>query len=208
MNYPEHLIPKPSYFIIQNTQDLGEYYLIRHTPDKDLIDKDTKQLKVSYIETRTDNLKDLSTNLLAIFRYEDRIFKIKRESQDRAYFNSLWQEKQEVNPIPKNEDDFEIDQNRGAFYLKIDSIVGQPVTHINGDTNEKWTARAVVVHTPTNSNFWHFSVRWHDENGNIASEKERKRKKILTLTKTIIMENAILDKVDSPELDSNLFSVQ
>lgn len=159
MHYPQHLIPPQHFKIMRYDAWMGNHYLVRHTDDKDLKDPETDLLKLDYIVVVTDHLRDFSTNILGVFMVEDCHWKIKKERMD-AYFSAEWKEGEIVEaPLP---DDFEYLAERGAFYIPIRSCAGK---RVEASGSEPVIAICDVMHTPIRCNFWHFSLRWKDENG-------------------------------------------
>lgn len=192
MEYPNHLLPKTSYKLITWSHSLNECYLLRHTPDQNLIDDDTGMLRTDYIvpETSSSPLKDFSTNLLGTFLLEDRFWVI--NGPRKAYFFDLWVEGEAVtNPIYPT--DFNEDRNKGAFFLRIGDIVDQTILYNKAETSGI-PAVCRVKHTPTRSNFWHFSVRWSNDEGDICDQKGSWIDRMLkTQVKSFIKEHAILE---------------
>ena len=161
-SYPNHLLPQADYCYI--CQDLSDKYLVRHTNSKDFIDVQTNILSVGNLCSPKEQLQDLSTNLLGNFSIQDTEIELMEEGSDKDYFKDYWSEGITINKLPIYEKDFKLNKNRGYFFLPINQINGktQPyaVSGIDG-----FYATCKVVHTPTNTNFWHFSLRWFDKEG-------------------------------------------
>ncbi len=138
---------------------MDNHYLVRHTDNKDLKDPETDLLKLDYIVIYTDHLRDFSTNLLGIFTAEDCHWKIDKARMG-AYFGTAWHEGQTVEaPLPE---ECEQVADRGAFYIPIKGCAGKKVPALG---SEAVITICDVLHTPIRCNFWHFSLRWKDENG-------------------------------------------
>ncbi len=197
MNYPDHLLPKLNFKIISSESDLSNCFLIRNTPTKDICIPETKKIDENIVKIQSDHLGDFSTNILDVFTEEDIKYQIIGEKKD--YFHSLWTVGDKVE-MPIHQDDFEADENKGCFYLSIDEILEQTVNY--PEDNPTIEAKCRVIHTPTNCNFWHFSIRWFTNKGFDIRELEiskNQRKKFLALTKALVIELALIEK---PEFSS------
>lgn len=194
MNYPEHLLPKINYKIIEWHNDLSHCYLIRHTPTRKIYTEDSKKISFELIKIQSDHLGDFSTNLLGVFEPNDNLIRVKGENSD--YFNSLWIEGNNVGE-PLYNKNFDIDTERGNFFLKISDLDGKIANYTN-DKSDNIIAKCKILHTPTNCNFWHFSLRWYS----IPEEKDvrelniskKQRSKLLSSAKALIAEIAFGDE--------------
>lgn len=203
MTYPEHLLPKNNYKFINPHQLHAEAHLIRHTNDSDFWDYDSGNIYASYIIAQTNHLRDYSTNLLGIFKEEDCLISFcKPITKD---FLDLWSAGDIIN-IPLFPEDFEKDDTRGLFYLKISDFSGKQFNYLTGQ-GEIRTAVCHVLHTPVKSNFWHFSLRWHDEKGDLITDQKAKgdRKRVLTAAKSLIQEFAKLESPAQIEINEDLY---
>ncbi|MGE0569419.1 MAG: hypothetical protein AB7O73_15880, partial [Bacteroidia bacterium] len=54
--------------------------------------------------------------------------------------------------------DFQINENRGYWFILISDINGKGIECIHN--NQTIKAICCIEHTPTKCNFWHFSIRW------------------------------------------------
>ena len=91
---------------------------------------------------------------------------------------------------PQNTDHFHsVADIAGWFFLKIDKINGLTIPfNRKGDITAKETATAIVVHTPTNSNFWHFSIKWKDEKGYISTGSATWKNNIIATVRAMLTE--------------------
>ena len=204
MQYPLRLLPQPDYKLIELAPWLKDYYLVRHTPDRDLDDPETGLLKIDYIvpEHGKSQMKDFSTNLLGAFTTDDCFWKI--EGENKAYYLfELWSPG-EVVTEPVWQKDFQRDESRGMFFLRIGDILDQEVPYnIGGKDN--FTAICKVKHTPNRANFWHFSIRWFNLDGDIYPDQRGNwiDRMLKTAIRTVIREHA---KFDAPEANPVLES--
>ena len=92
------------------------------------------------------------------------------------------------------------------IFLKISDFLGKQFNYLTGQ-GEVHTAICHVLHTPIKSNFWHFSLRWHDEKGDLITDKKAKgdRKRVLTAAKSLIQEFAQLESPSQIEIDDNIY---
>jgi hypothetical protein len=114
-------------------------------------------------------LFDYSTNLLGHFLPEDN--HITLIGDNKKYFYAYWNFTEEV-ILPVFQQDFEFDSNRRFFFLPIRRIhqkIRLPMPSPPKKVDETLTAH--VIHTPTRSNFWHFSICWADKNGKFEKYK-------------------------------------
>jgi len=194
MDYPEILLPKPNNKIISWHDDLRHCYLIRHTPTNKLHQEGTKKIDFELIKIQSDHLRDFSTNLLGIFRPEHVTIRVKGENHE--YFNALWIEGSKVD-TPQINTNFDLDNLRSCFFLKISDIEGR-IANYSNDIVAPIAAKCKVIHTPTNCNFWHFSIRWFTIDGNQEIDKSEinksQQKKLLSSAKAIISELAFADE--------------
>ena len=204
MKYPTQLLPKSNY---KKIGQLHEGILIRHTSDKDIID-DFGQLKERYITLQTDHLRDYSTNLIGKGKYEikDIVIKINAKSEN-GYFVALWKEGTEVKE-PVYTKDFELDEQRGYFFLDIEELAEAPVSYKYLD--EEINGECVVIHTPVNSNFWHCSIRWILEDGTDLHKLKRKQRRsesraLLAAAKRLISQKAFFNIENYPEIKEKMY---
>lgn len=195
MTYPEHLLPKPDYRIIRWRDDLRRYYLLRTVPSPEVIDPDLGKVRARWFdEISREQFKDYSTNLLSIFTTKDAAIQwIKNER--KAYLTGYWMENETVNP--PTQDDFIFLQQFGYFFFLIDAIQDFPQPVAVPRLPAYTQTRCYILHTPTRSNFWHFSVKWKVEQEDItAAFTEKERRNLLGLIRSFLAENAIVELPD------------
>ena len=190
--YPEHLLPKANYHIIQvkHFAENEDLVLIRHIESSEVkYMEGTSILHPDCIKFQSDHLRDLSTNLLGIFTYADISYGIQKES--RKELCALWNEGSDVRKILP--EDFFKDEGRQAYYIPV------PVTlkYISDEVqSHKW--HFGLFHTPTSCNFWHVSIRVLDENNNEVSQietiKNNGKKKIWKTARDFLVSDIISTK--------------
>jgi hypothetical protein len=155
MKYPTILLPKRNFKIID--EDLSDRFLLRKVQES-LMPKDPDAIppgEAIGLNTASDCF-DYSTNLLGQYNIEHN--KIAIIGERKKYFRTYWVSGDVDEPI--FEQDFNDNDEISCIYLPINLIHGKikhPFNRKSGGTQE--IAEAVVMHTPTNSNFWHFSIR-------------------------------------------------
>lgn len=167
MQYPDKLIPRTYFKQIES--NLSSYFLCRVVNSENLLAKENGLYPDETLCSKDKDLFDYSTNLLGHFLPEDN--QIILIGDNNKYFYDYWDFVEEV-IVPVFQQDFAIDSNRRFFLLPIAEIhrkVCLPMPNPPKKPDE--TLTAYVVHTPTRSNFWHFSVKWMDKNGKFEKYK-------------------------------------
>lgn len=199
MDYPIRLLPKTNYKSI--TAGLEEKCLIRHfiaNNEQGIVD-DLGFLKDYVIASGGEKqLPDLSTSLFGVFTDNDIVFNVINTS-----LNEYCEPNHNSNP-PVFEEDFIIADNRSYWSILVDKINNQPVEY----DGVNFKATCFVKHTPTISNFWHFSIIWFiDSEGKywdagdntISNSIRRKLKKetrdfLKLFAKQVILSDSIIEE--------------
>ena len=188
-SYPERILPKPHFKPIVDIELIKRGVLIHYTDSKDNRDSDNL-LKEDAVARFENHIRDYSNNLLGVFELED-IYLDVTISESKGYFFELWNAGDTVR-IPLQHD-FKINYERGYFFLNISDFLNKEVNYVDlDDPKQSVNATCKVMHTPTNSNFWHFSLRWITQDGlDIYSlgQKQQKgmQRRILSTAKTLIL---------------------
>lgn len=198
MAYPEHLLPQATFHSIAWQTSLCDYFLLRSTPEKDILDPDTQLVRDKFITTGSrEQLTDYSTNLYGVYRSPDAALEWV-QGERKLYFTSPWHEGDQVE-MPADED-FIQREDFGFFFYSVRVIHNfpQPIQIPRMHTHTK--ARCYVCHTPVNGNFWHFSVRWKVGNEDIETAlSKNERRNLLSLVKTFLKNHAILFTSSIPD---------
>lgn len=165
MNYPARLLPKSSYRKIALVEELLPLFLLRHTPTKDILLPSTNEINPDNLKIQSDHLKDLSTNLLGEFTVDDN--KIEIIERDKDFFDD-WIEADSLINVPRFNEDFVINEERGYIYFNIKDVISMRLSH---ETADKILYNLIfkIIHTPTKCNFWHFSIRVFANNEEIST---------------------------------------
>ena len=201
MDYPDHLIPKPDYRIIKDTTAIGVHCLQRSTKDNAILNPDTGKIKVEYIAFQRDHLRDLSTNLIGVFKTEDRFWKIVGDR--KAHYTELWHEGEKVTHLTK--EDWSYNEQFGAIYFPIDELLNMTVPYTRGNDPEQKTVQCKVLHTPVRSNFWHCSIRWFNEDGDMIDQKGKWSKRMLSTARSMLVELGRLEPDFEEEVAEHLY---
>lgn len=203
MVYPDRLLPRPNYRPISDIEALNSYFLQRSTPDSDVIDPETNTIKPSYISFQSGHLHDLSTNLISVFVPEDRFWRIVGEKKD-YYTRELWSVGETV-VTPFHPNDFEYIDTLGAIYFLIHQLNGLSISYNIGD-QDGFIAICKILHTPVRSNFWHFSLRWFNEEGDVLLQKGSWKKRMLTSARAALIEFGVISEPKIQKIDISLYT--
>ncbi len=198
--YPRVLLPLKHFKKIVDIGKIRNGYLIHYTDTKDNRDAN-KKLKTECITRRTDHLRDYSNNLLGVFETSNIYIYINPKIKN-GYFTQSWKVGTKVDS-PTFPDEYNYKEERGYFYLEISKMHNSTFKYTD-DSNT--LAKCVVLHTPTNSNFWHISLRWFCNDQDVINWNEKQRRRILTAAKTLIKENAKFDEPFYSEWDQSIYS--
>lgn len=178
-------MPQETYKQTIDIRLVQNFNLIHYTESQEIIDPITKKLKLEHVVKRTDHLRDYSNNLLSVFKKEDIFIEIIKGPL-KEQFTSLWK-KGTVVPTPLFSKDFTLNEKRGYFFLNISDCHNKTVTEYQDETKVK--PKCKIIHTPTNCNYWHFSLRWLHNDQDIINMTKKQRRRILTAAKAFIIEN-------------------
>lgn len=201
MYYPSRLLPQRCFKLIHWNESLRNSYLIHYTDTKDFIDPNTGKLKISLVVRHTDHLRDYSNNLLGIFLIDDIYWGSAKESPMKRYYDAEWEVGKDVD-APSFPDQFIRYEERGYFFLKVSDCHYQTVL-FNDNTMVSPTCK--LLHTPTNANFWHFSLRWFIDGKELENWTDGFKRRMKTSAKAFIVENAFFQEPNIEELDSSLY---
>ncbi len=180
--YPEHLLPRANYTFIPHALESEKgLVLIRHIEHADVVYDERGNLDPNSIHLQSDHLRDLSNNLLGVFKKEDIFYGIDKSHRERLC--ALWEEGTE-GICPKGGEFFR-DSRRGWYFIRIDTLLGCKPLVIEGETY-----RFMVYHTPTQCNFWHISIRLINAMKQEVSTLElskRQRHKIWAIAKEVFV---------------------
>lgn len=168
MKYPQNLLPQPIFKEI--TEDLSRYFVCRKVLGKfDYVNVGLPDEKLLGMESENECF-DYSTNLPGVFELWHN--KIELVGLNRKNFRSYWDWISMVR-TPQFEDDFKLREDVSWFFLRIGAIEKITIPFNKApNKNADDALVGVVVHTPTNCNFWHFSIKWKNLRGELISSNK------------------------------------
>lgn len=197
-NYPERLLPKPHYRIVERDDLMSQcnLCLIRHVDsDKAKFIGYSNTLNPDCINIQSDHLRDLSTNLLGIFQPSDIFLGIDKSVS--SYYCDLWDGSEECCTPPDGE--YFVDEGRGYYFIPVDELLKENVDVLNVESEGSDRYSFKILHTPTRCNFWHISIRVYDSNDNEVScldvSKNRKRR-IWKLVKDYLVTSIVRTEIN------------
>lgn len=153
MVYPDYLLPQNYYKKIDS--DLSDLCLLRHShlPQEELLDNIGKLKNEVIAVGGLEKFPDYSTILFGVYNVED--IKLKIINDD---YNDYCKPNTVVK-APSYKKDFIVDDSRGFWSVMIEKINNKKIKY----NNDEFSATCHIFHTPTKSNFWHFSIHWYIE---------------------------------------------
>jgi len=122
----------------------------------------------------------------------------------KARYTELWHEGEKVAPPTK--EDWSYNEQFGAIYFPIDELLNMTVPYTRGNDPEQKTVQCKVLHTPVRSNFWHCSIRWFNEDGDIIDQKGNWRKRMLSTARSMLVEIGDLQPPPTAVIPTTLYS--
>ena len=172
MPYPPELIPRPNYRYLSEIDPVRDRHLLRWSvlPPEEFFDEvNGIPVSVKVIEKIRKNAMDLSTSLLGSFtpnHYRFRVLPAEESRRNYLVFD-LWPEGEQITD-PIRDEEWTTNEVGTYYYLPIAELHEFEFPFRSG--TEEFTARLTVKHTPSRTNFWHYSVRVLDnKNVDIAS---------------------------------------
>lgn len=176
-DYPQRLLPKTNYRIIDNEVIMSQngLWLIRHIEsDVARFIGNTKTLNPDCIKIQSDHLRDLSNNLLGIFQIDDIFLGVNKPYAD--FYCDCWDGKSECKiPAPGH---YFRDNDRAYYFIPVVDLLKNKIKIINATNDTVENYRFKILHTPTKCNYWHISIRvYNDENQEVSNLDISKNKK-------------------------------
>lgn len=200
MKYPEALLPNIAFKEINSS--IPEYFICRTTPSKGFKNSSNK-IPDEELYKEPKELFDFSTNLIGHFELDHNYIELCGDKKKDFY--ALWDFIEKVK-VPEFKTDFLINASRGYFFLKIGDIHGVIKCPYNKPKNILGDATAFIIHTPTRSNFWHFSIKWKDHEGKFINENMSNWKYLLINTiKAALNELSIEEPPKTQPLEPKIY---
>lgn len=204
MEYPIILLPQQCFKLIEATC-FETRWLCRTVPAGVTVDPDDFLTDRVFYQ-KWEEFYDYSTNLLGHFSPSHNYISLCGEVPSKRYFQGYWDFLEEVSP-PIYGDNFIIDENKKMYFLPIQKIHNQvQIPFKRPPKSNDDCIVAIVAHTPTRSNFWHFSIQWVDRDGNIvkASDSRWKEERVATM-RALFTEILVWEVPDSPPLELHCY---
>jgi hypothetical protein len=144
---------------------------------------------------------------LGVFKLD--FVKISLTEQGKVKFNHPCNPDDDVE-FPEDSDYELVEKN--FWVIRIGNINGLSIDYSRG--NLPFVAYCRVHHTPMRWNFWHFSLRWANENGELLRQQFEERelqkiaKRIGTEARAIIKKFASIYPPEYPTLEESCFKKQ
>lgn len=174
MQYPKEILPLLSYKYID--ADLNDYFICRIARIETFINRKTGALIDSAWYEKESELLDFSTNLIGNFKLEHNYLTLCGD--EKKYFYTYW-DFVELVRTPEFEQDFISDSNKLFFFFRIGDLLNSAQIPYLKPKNISGKATLHIEHTPTRSNFWHFSIRCSDDEGKIINSNDANWKYII-----------------------------
>ena len=175
---------------------------MRHTDTQNNRDENDRILP-DCVAIRTDHLRDFSTNLLGVFTVDDISWQL-QESDKKNYFLELWCPGTDVEK-PAFPAEISYNRLRGCFFIKIGDIHDVQVDY---DDITKTRTVCEVVHTPTNYNYWHFSVKWFFNGKELLTWSKGVKRRMKTAAKGLIIEKGFFTEPTYYSLEPDKYLIQ
>lgn len=184
--YPESFLPKSNYKFIDNNSlaSSPSLVLVRHIEGKDVIMGDTGIISPSSIIIQSDHLRDLSNNLLGMFRVDDVKYGV---SKEYSSYDDLWNPGDEI--VCPKEGEYFYDETRRYYFILISELM-----QCDGIEKDASVWKFRLFHTPTRRNFWHVSIRLINEEGLEVSQtmlSKNKKNKIWKAAKDMLVSQIV-----------------
>jgi hypothetical protein len=202
MHYPVEVLPQVHFKKIN--EPLPDYFLCRKVIDRQaLLPAPIIDEALLGLEKASDCF-DYSTNLPGMFALYHNQLEIVGEN--KKYFRTYWEEGAQVTK-PTHLQDFVVNERIGWFYLPIAKLEGLRIPfNRNNNPPASEIATSVVLHTPTNSNFWHFSIRWKDQTGTyIDANKSAWQKQVIAKVRALFSEIVRFADIPIQEIKSEWY---
>lgn len=208
MKFPHELLPNKNNKFI--SCDLSKHFLIRYTETSvvsEIWDEDLQQINQAFVCSPRSHITDLSTSLLGIFKQNH--ITIELTSSGKGAYSKYCAPDLFIDP-PVYKQHFLINDARGFWVIMIEKIDGQIAEYINPETHVRISVVCKVIHTPMMWNFWHFSIRWQLDTGEMLHELEDKQRKKLERklageSRALIAKYAVIKMPNYSILDSECY---
>lgn len=205
MDYPIEILPNAAFKYIDC--DLATHFLLRIINTRDINefwDFETNMLKIAHVCSPREHIQDLSMSLLGIYRPQD-IF-IQLTESGKIKFNHYCEPDANV-PVPVFEEEFILNEDRHYWWVPIDKLSNKEFPYERD--NHPFVATCMVEHSPMRWNFWHFSLKWKTDLGDLEDLPEKQKKnvdrRIAHSARALIAKFAIIEFPENLILPKNCY---
>ena len=187
-SYPQYLIPQPHYNIINSKSIFENCFLIRTTPDQYYRDSPQSPIKGIQISNPSSNVLQYSLSIFGIFNTHEVKFIVKDDKEFPKGYHYDWIPRTNgIRPLP---DHVNIDENKGCIFFNFGKlkILSPKFKYINEKVE---TLKPLILHKPTNCNYWHYEVTWvNEDNQDISILEGSWKKRAYSAIKTLLIDIA------------------
>lgn len=200
MTYPNELLPKTFWKKIDC--DISNNFLLRRTNFRDKStywDPETDTLITDSVCSPREQIQDLSCSLFGVYTH-DHIYLQLTETGKVKGLDEYCTPNFDAD-IPLFDEDFIVNENRGYWTINISKVNNLKVSYIrNNKLDDVFTAVGYVLHTPTKSNFWHFSIRWKVDGKEVEDMESKEKAKVArAISNTARVTIAQFAKINEPD---------
>jgi hypothetical protein len=174
MEYPKEILPNTEYKTIDC--NIADKFLLRLTTTnkiEEIIDQETGKISIQQICSPTERIDDLSLSLYGVYNTTHISLEFTQEGKQKYMHYCAPDEPVD---LPVFEEDFHNDAQRLCWCAEIRKLDNIPFPFTMGE--DPFTATCQVVHTPMRWNYWHFSLRWRTDAGDLEDMDDKQRKKV------------------------------
>ena len=194
MIFPSEILPNKEYKIIDCSVDcchLARTY--KSIADLPIINPLTGSIQLKYVAEPTKHIADYSTNLMGIFELQHLLISLTTDGKNKFSQECAPDENVET---PVFNEDFIVADDINYFSILVSDLDNVKVDYSFGD--DKLIGICRIEHTPMRWNFWHFSIRWVNHNGDYLHQvKDNKldsgwARRLCSAAKAIVVQYAKL----------------
>lgn len=185
MEYPVRLLPKSQYKIIEINDLPKETSLIRSAVVREHLD-DNGDIRVRAIAEKSLDCIDMSCNQYGMSEPPDLCIRIK-DSKERF---EKWDGESDSTI---SDEEWEFGDINPAIFLKnvksLNNKIYPGVTRTVGKDIETFSVKCIVSHDPMKYNFWHFEIRYFENETWIKKSSSTWKKNFFSHTVMVVLKN-------------------
>ncbi len=196
--YPKEILPEDNYIIIDRDDYTEDLYFSRRAIANDQLADDLGDVRIDAIITSSQDLYGLSLNLLGRFNAEHNFYIV----DNKSGLLDLWAPGMDI-PDPEN---IEYEYEKCALlFLELSKINGCDYPYHY--SNSEYNGRGKVIHSPIKCNYWHYELKFIDNDGKeiTRDSKKWKRSAAKSFIKSYLKKHIKLVKPDYKLLDESFY---